>query len=455
MTTTGTKCLRWVSGIAALALGVTVIALSAPATAAPGDPIGPFNPVRTPLGQLVDGHAANSGFLVFVEGDTTVNADESEGAMATGGDFVIGDGYNVAAGASPIFETFTAPGDAAATYLYVGGGVSFPPNSVNVEIHNGGFAKIGDTSTFSALNVDSNNTPNVPTHIVPPGEAYEFSPRIQLQSSQAPDSVADLAGTTGLIDIPAAFALYRQTATLLGSCVPTIELLSRDAPFDPLPTPIAPGSAGRITLIPGQTNVLNITTDDLQNLSEITYTTPPSNDTPLLVNVSGPSFIGTMPNSAGIGGVQANFILWNFVDATSIAVTGGDTLEGTLYAPYADLNWRVSQNIEGNVIAASFIHGEPLSSDPPIVREVHDFPFIPDISCVEGGTPTPTPTPTPTTTPTPTATATTTLAVWRSFHFSVRFDLIHAHIPVSGKWLCIGKSRFCEFAGFVHDFGVF
>ena len=105
----------------------------------------------------------------------------------------------------------------------------------------------------------------------------------------------------------------------------------------------------------------------------------------------------------------APFMLWNFPTATTVTVTGGDSIEGTIYAPNAYVNWQVTQNIEGNVIAARFTHGVPaLGGGNP--REVHSFPFSADVTCTyDDGvvpppptpTPTPTPIPTPTTTPTP------------------------------------------------------
>ena len=61
-------------------------------------------------------------------------------------------------------------------------------------------------------------------------------------------------------------------------------------------------------------------------------------------------------------------------------VTGGASIEGTLYAPNAALNWRPTQNIEGNVIAASFTHG-PVSAQTAQPREIHDFPFATTVSC--------------------------------------------------------------------------
>ena len=49
-------------------------------------------------------------------------------------------------------------------------------------------------------------------------------------------------------------------------------------------------------------------------------------------------------------------------------ISNGATLEGTLFAPNADVSWQANQNIEGNVIAQQFTHAGGGS-------EVHDFAF--------------------------------------------------------------------------------
>ena len=67
--------------------------------------VAPINPVRVDL----NGHPANSGFLVFVEGDVALNADEAEGTLALGGNLTFNSDYNVmgpsAEGVSDIHRT--------------------------------------------------------------------------------------------------------------------------------------------------------------------------------------------------------------------------------------------------------------------------------------------------------------------------------------------------------------
>lgn len=392
------------TGIAMLAFTAAGAVLSAQALAAPGDPIGPINPVA----QDLNGHAANSGFLVFVEGDIQLNADEAEGTIAAGGDLTFTSPYNIAAGAVPPATITVAP-DTSPVYLYVGGGVSWPDNDgLILRVLNNGFVKIADTSTYDAATVDSNGA-SVAWHVFEPGATYESQPRMEGTISQLPESIAAPVPTE-LLDLPGAFGLYRDTTAQLSLCTPTVDLT--DTAGAAITPPYPAGSSGALRLVPGQTNVFEIAAEDLARLGEISFPDGgPSPDTPLLVNVTGETYTGTTPNLAGLSSANAPYILWNFPEATSVTVTGGDSIEGTLYAPNALLNWQITQNIEGNVIAAEFIHGMPATGPGGTPREVHGFPFAAELSCIERPGPGPTTTtapPTTTTAPPTTTTATPT-----------------------------------------------
>ncbi|MGF3894948.1 collagen-binding domain-containing protein, partial [Staphylococcus aureus] len=89
-------------------------------------------------------------------------------------------------------------------------------------------------------------------------------------------------------------------------------------------------------------------------------------------------YSGTFPNQAGVSGGQAPYILYNFATATSVTVNGGAAMEGTMYAPNAAVSWVQTNNIEGNVVAAAFVHGPGSLGQ---LREVHDFPFAAELSC--------------------------------------------------------------------------
>lgn len=342
---------------------------AAPAQAAPGAfTVGPINPVAQPLG----GHTANSGFLVFAQGDVHLGADESEGTVGAGGNLFFTTSYNVAAHA-PAAPTFIAPGDSVPTLLYVRGGVVFPSAGVALKVLNGGYTKIGDTSTYTAFDHDQNNA-LINYSIVPPGAAVNSNPQISGTVTQTPASIGTPVPGS-LVDVDGAFALYRPTASALAGCDENI--LLNNANGAPITRPVTSPTSVYLTLTPGVTNVLNLTAAELSQISEITFRTLPSAGTPLLVNVSG-DYSGSFPNQAAISGSQAPYILWNFASASTVSVNGGASMEGTLYAPDAAVSWVQTNNIEGNVIAASFTHGPgPLGQ----VREVHDFPFAAELSC--------------------------------------------------------------------------
>jgi choice-of-anchor A domain-containing protein/LPXTG-motif cell wall-anchored protein len=243
----------------------------------------------------------------------------------------------------------------------------------------GGFTKIGDTSTYSAYDTDGNGA-LVNYRIVPEGQPYASNQFIEGTTNQQAPASVEAPVPDDQVDVDGAFALYRGLTQEMAACPATVTLT--DAGGDPTPRPVQPGTAARFTLEPGRTNVLSLTAAELDDLSELTFVDQPTAGTPLLVNVTGTGFDGNVPNLAGVGGAQAPYILWNFPDAVSITVTGGDSLEGTIYAPDADVVWAPTQNIEGNVIAREFTHG-PAASPPGTPREIHDFAFGTTISCGE------------------------------------------------------------------------
>src|SRR6478735_3185069 len=124
-------------------LGIVAIGLVLPVGGAPeaAADVAPVNPVRVDL----NGHPANSGFLVFVEGNVALNADESEGTLALGGNLTFNSSYNVMGPTAMGFPTFTAPDDGAPTFLYVGGGITWPVTGPVLKVLGRGFTKIAST----------------------------------------------------------------------------------------------------------------------------------------------------------------------------------------------------------------------------------------------------------------------------------------------------------------------
>ena len=196
---TRTRWLALAASSSLAALGAAVVLQPTPASA-----LDPVNPVTVPLA----GHAANSGFLVFVEGDVLLNNDEAEGTLAVGGNLTVARNYNIAPGAGSA-PTFTAPGDTAPTSLYVGGGLAFSgSDALQVRVLGGGFTKIGDTSTYTAFNTDDNGA-QVNYRIVPQGQPYLSDQFIEGTTNQQTPTSVETPVPSSLIDMDGAFALYR------------------------------------------------------------------------------------------------------------------------------------------------------------------------------------------------------------------------------------------------------
>lgn len=354
--------------------------------------------------------AGDNGFGVLVQDDATLGSTETEGSVAIGGNLTYGPGYNVALHTP---GTFTAPGDANPTALLVGGRADHASSSPQgvLKVLSDGYVKIGDGTGSSVLDTDATSS-EVNTQVVAAGAAHNSTPRIETTVRQPVESVTD---TTGLPDLDTLFSAYRDRSDAIGTCGTNVIL--RDAAGNPLPdqTGFPAGTSAHVTLTEGETNVLRLTGEQLNNLSEITFDTPPTATTPFVVDVDTTGTNGTyvwhLPNLAGASGEQAPYMLWNFPDATDITMADGDSLEGTFFAPRAHLTDLDASNIEGTIVVRELTAGPLTEGGASSVNagEIHQFPFAAEIDCDElGGSESPSPTPTdPTPTPTePTPTPT-------------------------------------------------
>ncbi|MEV6191161.1 SpaA isopeptide-forming pilin-related protein [Streptomyces sp. NPDC051920] len=370
--------LRVAAGLAGSGLLTTFVLAGQPAAAAALAPVVIGNPV-----------AGNNGFGVVTQEDATFGSTESEGPVAVGGNLAFGDNYNVALNTP---GTFTASGDTQPTALLVGGGIDYAGTSPSgvLQVLQNGYAKIGNTLASDILTRDQNGA-SVNTEVVARGAAYNSTPRVQLTTQQSAASVAQ----SGLMDFTSLFSTYRDRSDSMATCAANVILL--DGNGDPLPdqNTIPSGSNIKIALTQGQTNVLRLTGEQLDNISTLTFLDQPSADTPLLIDVdttgTGGDFTWHTPTMAGVSGDQAPYILWNFADATDITIADGDSVEGTIYAPRAELTDLDPSNLEGDIITRSLVAG-PLSGGAGggavNAGEIHYFPFDADLEC-DSDTPTP------------------------------------------------------------------
>ncbi|WP_051704751.1 choice-of-anchor A family protein [Glycomyces sp. NRRL B-16210] len=332
----------------------------------------------------IDPLAPAFDFNAFVENETTLASLEAEGAIATGGNLVVEGSYNVM-----IHDvgTFVAPGDSAPSALVVGGRMDYtadPATSV-VQVLNQGYVKIGDLTGTDVLNTDDNSA-SVNTRVVAAGAGYDSTPRLQLTVQQPLDSV----GPSSPIDFAGAFAELRSTSATLAGCQGTVAMMDVGGTAV-AEGEVAPGQIIEISLEPGTTNVLDLTGEDLDNMSELRFLDQPTLDTPLLINVDTSGASGELdwdvaPQSP-ISGDQSPFILWNFGDTSRLRIASGDTVQGSILAPYADYSDVSPTNVEGQIIARNASLGEIGENG----GEIHHFPFASTLTCESDVEPSPSP----------------------------------------------------------------
>lgn len=319
--------------------GVLAVAIASPSMAA--DSVSPL--------------AGSNGFLVLVEGDASLGPNETDGAIAVGGDLTLAGNHNVFAHG---VGGFTASGDARPTALLVGGRVDFPHSDSGAELKvlSNGYVKVGDLHGAEVITKDRNGA-SVNTVIAKNPASYDRTPRITLTTKQ---SAASVAAPTG-INLGSLFAQFRGRSQVMASLPQTV-------------TPTRSGNQLKITLGTG-VNVLNLTAADLAGISEFTFQNKPTAARTLIINVdttrSSHKLTWRVPNFAGIGGSDASHVLINFPDATSVSLsTNSATVEGSLYAPFANLVNDSQSNLEGNVVAKTFRHGADCGAG-----EIHAYPF--------------------------------------------------------------------------------
>lgn len=300
--------------------------------------------------QPLDG---NHGFTTFVKGDATVTGNETEGSMAIAGDLTIpaGAAYNIT---GP--STYYPDGPAAAakgTNLFVGGRVVFHGGRIQV---NQGFVRVVD-----------------PTGAVgeyPGGGVADIDPdagtgQIHINSGQ-PVSTMFGPPTVNPIDFAGAFARFTERSAAMGTCLDNIEL--RNANGQTISLDAGSNLDVYPVLLPG-TNVLNLTSAQLARISQITIRATH----PLLINITDWT-TGDLRLPQFSGADMKGRLIVNLPGATEVNLVGSPQIPATIYAPTAMVRNRLTNNIDGAVIAGGgFTHTGG--------GEIHPFPYAPSVTC--------------------------------------------------------------------------
>jgi choice-of-anchor A domain-containing protein len=272
------------------------------------------------------------GFNVFLENSCTISGGETEGTMAMGGDLTLNGTYSLAGN---YVGNYKDGNDARPTGLIIGGKVFF--NSGNgINLLNNSYVKLGNTNGVTVYDTD-NNGATVNTQLT--SGNYNANPKVQLAVNQ---KITDVV-KPDLFDFRSAFNAFRARSVNL-SQLPANQVIS--------------GSGnGSIYLTNNQLNVINVTSSQLASYNQLTFSSAPTENKPLLINVDASEwFTWQIPTFAGIGDNEGKYIFWNFYNVGYLTLTGGNTLKGTLFAPNAEVTKANSGNIDGQLIAIDLFH---------------------------------------------------------------------------------------------------
>lgn len=386
------KALAALSAALCAAAGGSAIALPASAQGSPRASVG--NPM-----------AGDHGFGTVVEQDALLGSTETEGTVAVGGDLTFGPGYNVML--HPTGGTYYAPGESEPTALLIGGRIAMSDSAGQgvLRVANQGHVHVQNTTGITTLDRGI-GTAAGNTEIVESGAVHDSTPRVQLTLRQAPSTLRLAASP---IDFGALFAHYRQRALEIAATPANVTLTDAAGATLPDQTGFPAGTQAYVTLTPGETNVLHLTGQDVDNLAELSFRTAPSADTPFVVVVDPAegAYSWHVPNLAGVDGQQAPYMLWDFPTATDITLASGDGLEGTIYAPDAHLTDVDPSDVEGDIAVKSLQAG-PVNpaGEYTDAGEIHDFPFNAELDYSNGASSAPTSTAASTTPPSSTASST-------------------------------------------------
>ena len=296
-----------------------------------GTSSGPINP------------AAQAGqFNFFIEEDMTSKNGDIEGTGAVGGDLTL-DGSNTVA--SNVTGDFQVAGDNRPTGLLIGGRV-FYNNGSGLNINKNTYVKVGNPTGSTVYS--TNNGQSVLTQIT--SGSYNSTPRISLQTTQASNTVIQ----ADLIDFTSIFKDFRCYSDGMAQ-------LTANTPFQ------TSGAQATIQLQSNRVNVVNVTGSQLSSVQGISFNGSASSNSPVVINIDAPgSFNWNIPSFNGLGDWPSQFVILNFYNSTTVVLGGSGTINGSVFAPRAHVDKVTSGNVNGQLIAKSYIHRS---------GELHHHPF--------------------------------------------------------------------------------
>ncbi|WP_026630196.1 choice-of-anchor A family protein [Dyadobacter alkalitolerans] len=351
--------------------------------------------------------AAAKRFNIFVKGDATFISNETEGPVAIGGNLTTNQ-YQISFNKN--HGVFFVGG--ASIGLAVRGGVKL--NSGSLTINGDNYLKIGqcapaDANVATPLRVwykDNNNAEST-IRITGSTANYSDTPNITINAnvntwspkvSDSENPICQNVFGTGSdqIDIDGAFTTFMKRSNQLRDMKDNLAIRDQNGNIitgmetGPYLDPSKIGNNPKIIVDPNKINVLTVSAavwDRIGNtniehipqgpqLGDGSYTGPFALiinivDFPTFAASKGNNPIINFPSVGGLSDPQGSYVIYNFPDATDKLMLGGNTpIHGTIFAPCANLIKENNGNINGQIIAKSFVHTRD---------EVHFWPFLPSI----------------------------------------------------------------------------
>ncbi|MCE7042620.1 choice-of-anchor A family protein [Dyadobacter sp. CY312] len=345
-------------------------------------------------------------FNVFSKGDVTLSNHETEGPIAIGGNLTTGQ-YQISFDSK--IGNYQVNG--ASIALAVRGNVKLAGGSLAINGNN--YVKIGNCQTndesFTSLKVwyrDQNNAASN-IRITSSTKGYDSSPNININAGintfkpaidENVNGVCQNVFGSGdnLIDVDGAFVKLKQRSAQLAQLADNLAIrdqngnINENAPVGPYRNRSVIGNNPKIIVDPSQLNVLTVSAEVWDGIGNINMEGVPQGSQPgtttyngkfgLIINiVDFDAFVSKNGNSAmrfpqigGLASGQGGLVIFNFVDAKeTIKLAGNAEINGTVFAPQANLIKQGSNNINGQVISQSLIHSG---------GEIHYYPFLPSVA---------------------------------------------------------------------------
>ncbi|WP_025761487.1 choice-of-anchor A family protein [Dyadobacter tibetensis] len=344
-------------------------------------------------------------FNIFVKGNTILKSSETEGPVAIGGDLTTNQ-YQISFDkANGVFFS-----GGASIGLAVRGGIKL--NSGSLTINGTNYIKIGNCTSPTPLKTwyRDNNGAASTIRITESGKSYSSNPNITINASATSFGGAELSDSnnpvcqnvfgTGLaqIDMDGAFTNMISNSAKLATLADNLPIRDQNgriisgAEVGPYSASNQFGNNPKIIVDPNKVNVLTVSAELWNSINNINIEGIPSGPSKigdpipntkfaLIVNiVDFPSFNKKInfPGFGGLNDAQGSYVLYNFPDAVGALSIGGNAqISGTIMAPQAKLTKENNGNINGQIIAAEFVH---------LSDEIHFWPFQPSVPLPEDKT---------------------------------------------------------------------